>query len=141
MNSKDEEAKDSIKNTNVKSVSVETQLRSLGPQGFMSLLEVVLEHLSIVTSRASEIHRTLMSVLLDCGPAANLSKDLGEDQSNKSAKTLKAKLEQEGCERTFIFLCFSYLTHHNQPHLKQHTHRRIKRSPGIRLETCTTTRQ
>ena len=115
LNSKDEEAKDS--NTNVKSVSVVTQLRSLGPQGFMSLLEVVLEHLSIVTSRASEIHRTLMSVLLDCGPAANLSKDLGEDQSNKSAKTLKAKLEQEGCERT----SFSVFTHHNQPHLKQQT--------------------
>ena len=73
----------------------------------MSLLEVVLEHLSIVTSRASEIHRTLMSVLLDCGPAANLSKDLGEDQSNKSAKTLKAKLEQEGCERTSFFCVYS----------------------------------
>ena len=138
LNTKDEEAKDfNNNNTNVKSVSVVTQLRSLGPQGFMSLLEVVLEHLSIVTSRASEIHRTLMSVLLDCGPAANLSKDLGEDQSNKSAKTLKAKLEQEGCERT----SFSMFTRHNQPHLKQHTHRRIKRSPGIRLETCTTTCQ
>ena len=133
LNTKDEEAKDS--NTNVKSVSVVTQLRSLGPQGFMSLLEVVLEHLSIVTTRASEIHRTLMSVLLDCGPAANLSKDLGEDQSNKSAKTLKAKLEQEGCERTL----FSIFTHIYQPHLKQYTHRRIKRSSGICLETCTTT--
>ena len=107
LNSKDEEAKDSNNNTNVKSVSVVTQLRSLGPQGFMSLLEVVLEHLSIVTSRASEIHRTLMSVLLDCGPAANLSKDLGEDQSNKSAKTLKAKLEQEGCESTSFFYIHS----------------------------------
>ena len=135
LNTKDEEAKDSNKNTNVKSVSVVTQLRSLGPQGFMSLLEVVLEHLSIVTTRASEIHRTLMSVLLDCGPAADLSKDLSEDQSNKSAKTLKAKLEQEGCERTL----FSIFTHIYQPHLKQYTHRRIKRSSGICLETCTTT--
>ena len=135
LNTKDEEAKDSNKNTNVKSVSVVTQLRSLGPQGFMSLLEVVLEHLSIVTTRASEIHRTLMSVLLDCGPAANLSKDLSEDQSNKSAKSLKAKLEQEGCERTL----FSIFTHIYQPHLKQYTHRRIKRSSGICLETCTTT--
>lgn len=97
LNTKDEEAKSTT--TNVKSVSVVTQLRSLGPQGFMSLLEVVLEHLSIVTSRASEIHRTLMSVLLDCGPASNLSKDSDQDQSNESAKTLKAKLEQEGCER------------------------------------------
>ena len=52
-----------------------------------------------MTSRASEIHRTLMSVLLDCGPAI-IFPGFSEDRSNKSAKT-KAKLEQEGCERTF----------------------------------------
>jgi vacuolar protein sorting-associated protein 54 len=102
LNSKDEEVKTSTTSSTTTKVSVVTQLRSLGPQGFMSLLEVVLEHLSIVTSRAAEIHRTLLSVLLDCGPASNLShhqQQDDEDQSNKSAKSLKAKLQQEGCER------------------------------------------
>ena len=72
-------------------VSVVTQLRSLGPQGFMSLLEVVLEHLSIVTSRAAEIHRTLLSVLLDCGPASNLSHHQQQDDEddNKSISSLE----------------------------------------------------
>lgn len=58
LNTKDEEAKAATSNSTTTKVSVVTQLRSLGPQGFMSLLEVVLEHLSIVTSRAAEIHRT-----------------------------------------------------------------------------------
>eukprot|EP00939_MAST-03C_sp_MAST-3C-sp1_P000727 g727.t1 len=67
-----------------KAPSVVTQLRTLNPEGFLQLLELVLEHVNVVVSRATAVHRTLLAVIEDCYAIEYDANAVGDGAANEN---------------------------------------------------------